>query len=167
MGTNSGLITSAATELEKHEKKILENLKIFEDTIGQIKTTYQGFAQTGTELKSAVTGIETQISEVTSGVQSQKNQFDTYLKELSSVTDLMAQANTFKKIIGEIEDSSKSLSEKLSNIQNNFEGKLNGMDLSFDSLEKEFASLGRKVEALQESLQKIKSKIEEEVDKTE
>lgn len=167
MGRNSELITAAATELGNHDKKIQENLKIFEDTTGQIKTTYQGFAQTGSEFKSAVVEIGTQISEVTSRVESQKNQFDAYLKELSSVTDLKVQANTFKKIIGEIEDSSRSLSEKFSNIQNNFEGKLNGMNLSFDSLEKEFVALGRKVEALQESLQKIKSKVEEEVDKRE
>jgi chromosome segregation ATPase len=226
MGRNSELITAAATELVNHAKKIFKNSKIFEDTTGQIKTTYQEFAQTGTEFKSAVVGIDTQISnlsnetkniaqnndsikqeifgikeqnnaykfqtdniasisgdivaaneglsqsikqlsDVTGGVESLKNKLDAYLKELSSVTDFKAQANTFKKIIGEFEDSSKGLSEKFSNIQSNFEGKLNGMNFSFDSLEKEFSDLGRKVEALKESLQKIKSKIEEEVDRTE
>lgn len=140
----TGTIQGTATNIEIDEKIVSENARAIKENLGEMTTANQEFVQTSK-----------QFTAVVADVTSQREKLDTYMQEIADLPDMELQAIAFKKVLNEIEEITRKLSERVSAIQSNFDGKLDGMNLSFGSLEKNFTDLLLKLDGVEQALEKI------------
>jgi chromosome segregation ATPase len=143
-------IKGSATNLEIGEAQVSVNAKIIKGNLEQIGTTGQELAQTSKHFTTAVAGIA-----------SQGEKIDKYLQKIADLPDMKAQAIAFQKILREIEDLTKKLSERVAAVQSSFIGKLDGMNLSFGALEKDFTEISLKIDGVKQTLEKMATRTPE------
>ena len=114
---------------------------------------------------SKLVQTSTQFTAVVTDVTSQRENIDIFIKKIADFPDMKVQVIAFKKVLNEIEELTGKLSERVSAIQNNFNGKLDGMNLSFGSLEKDFTDLSLKIDGVKKALEKIASRAQKVLDK--
>ncbi|MDA3791399.1 MAG: hypothetical protein PF503_23230, partial [Desulfobacula sp.] len=140
----TGIIQGTATNIEIDEKIVSENARAIKENLGEMTTANQEFVQTSK-----------QFTAVVADVTSQREKLDTYMQDIADLPDMELQAIAFKKVLNEIEEITRKLSERVSAIQSNFDGKLDGMNLSFGSLENNFTDLLLKLDGVEQALEKI------------
>jgi len=137
-------IKGSATNIEIDESLVSENAKVIKGNLGQLTTASQELVQ-----------LSKQFTTVVTGVTSQRGKIDAYMKEIAELPDMDAQAIALQKALTQIEEVTQKLSGKISDIQHGFDSRLAGIDLSFDSLEKDFSSLSIKIDVVAQALEKI------------
>jgi chromosome segregation ATPase len=130
--------------MENDEAILRENTQTIKTGLEKMQTTSQELAQ----------AIEVFTNEV-SGVTSQGEKLDTYLNEVADLPDMRTRATSLQKVLGELESVSATFSETVSAVQERFDGKLAGMELSFGTLENDFSELSFKINGVEEILKKI------------
>lgn len=143
-------IKGFVANLEADEVLIKEYAINIKSNLGQISVASQELEQTSTQFSTAV-----------GGVTSQREKLDNYFQEIGELPDMKAQVMAFEKVLDEIEEVAKKLSDRGAVIQSSFDGKLNGMNLSFGTLEEDFTNLSLKVDGLEQILGILVSKAQE------
>jgi chromosome segregation ATPase len=151
----AGAIKETATNIGIDEKIINKNAKVIKESLGQMETANGELVQTSKQFATIVTDVT-----------SQKGNIDTFIKKIADFADMDVQVIAFKKVLNEIEEVTRKLSERVSSIQSNFDGKLDGMNLSFGSLEKDFTGLLLKIDGVEKALEKIASRAQKVLNKS-
>ena len=139
-------IKGSATNLEIDEAQVSANAKTIKSNLEQVATTGQELAQTSKQFTVAVTSVT-----------SQGEKIDKYLQKIVDLPDMKAQAIAFQKILGEIEELNQKLSERVTAVQSSFDGKLDGMNLSFGTLSKDFTDISLKINDVKKTLEEIET----------
>ncbi len=147
-------IKETATNIGIDEKTVNNNATAIKKSLGQMKTANSELVQTSKQFTAVVTDVT-----------SQRENIDIFIKKIADFPDMKVQVIAFKKVLNEIEELTGKLSERVSAIQNNFNGKLDGMNLSFGSLEKDFTDLSLKIDGVKKALEKIASRAQKVLDK--
>lgn len=172
--------TNVVAAIDTQSISLTNEAKAIEQSNALIKQEASGFKAQNEEYKSEINNIKSlsgqmltanhelaqssiQLTTVVAGVNSQREKLDIYVQEIADLPDLKAQAVAFKKALKEIEEISRILSEKISDIQNNFDEKLAGMNLSFSLLQQDFVKLSLKIDGVEQALEKIVSRVQEEL----
>ena len=143
-------IKKIETNVAMDEAIISDNLNAAKEELKEVATANQALVQTSNQFTTAVTGVA-----------SQGEKLDTYIQKIANFPDMKVQVIAFKKILNEIEEVRITLSERVSAIQSSFDGKLEGMNLSFGGLEKDFTNLLLKIDGVEQALIKIAVRTQE------
>jgi len=148
-------IKGTATNIGIDEEIVRKNAKAIKENLGQMATVNQELAQTNEQFTAVVIDVT-----------SQRENIDTFIQEIADFPDMEVQVIAFKKVLNDIEEITRKLSERVSAIQSNFDGKLDGMNLSFDSLENDFTDLSLKIDGVEKALEKIASRAQKVLNKS-
>ncbi|TKB26499.1 hypothetical protein FCL47_08785 [Desulfopila sp. IMCC35006] len=143
-------IKESATNLEVDQAQVSANAKTMKSNLEQVATTGQELAQTNKQFTVAVTSVA-----------SQGEKIDKYLQKIVDLPDMKAQSFAFQKILGEIEELNKKLSERVTAVQSSFDGKIAGMNLSFGSLEKDVTDISLKINGVKQALEELAARTQD------
>ena len=143
-------IKGSATNLEIGEAQVSANAKTIKSNLEQVATTGQELAQTSKHFTTAVAGIA-----------SQGEKIDKYLQKIVELPDMKAQSIAFQKVLSEIEELARKLSERVAAIQSSFDGKLDGINLSFGTFEKDVTDISLRIDGVKQALEKIATRTQE------
>lgn len=144
MGSVAEDLKGTSANLKTDEAQLIDNAKKIKSNLGEVATAAQGLDQISKKFALAV-----------AGVTSQRESLDIYLQKIADLPDMDAQVTAFNDVLKDINDVAQLLSEKVSAIQSSFDGKLNGMELSFGIFEKDFVDLSLKIDGVEQTLKKI------------
>lgn len=143
-------IKGSATNLEIDEAQIRANAKAIKSNLEQVMTTGQELAITSKTFTTEV-----------AGVASQGELIDKHLQKIADLPDMKAQAISFQNVLSEIEELTIKLSERVAAIQNSFDAKLDGMNLSLGIFEKNSSDISLKIDGVEQALKIIASRAQE------
>lgn len=143
-------IKGSATNIEIDEAQVSANAKTIKSNLEQIAITGQELAQTSKQFTAEVTSVT-----------SQGERADKYMQKIAELPDMKAEAIAFQKILEEIEELNRKLSERVSTVQSSFDGKLAGMNLSFGTLVKDFTDISLKINGVKQALEEIENHTKE------
>ncbi len=150
-----------------------KNLDIHMETISKIpdmkKQTddfvmvSQRLQQTFEELKQNVLEIDGDFESIAlakevfqkavSKIDNQAKKLDRYMQTISEIPDMQEQVEAFVKVRQDIQRTSDQLKQNVSKMETDFGGKLDNMQLSFNTLEQEVAALAQKTTELKQIYQ--------------
>ena len=148
-------IKGTATNIGIDEGIVSENAKAIKENLGQMATVNRELVQTSEQFTAVVIDVT-----------SQRGNIDTFIQEIADFPDMEVQVIAFKKVLNDIDEVTRKLSERVSAIQSNFDGKLDGMNLSFGSLEEDFTDLSLKIDGVEQALEEIANRAQKVLKKS-
>jgi chromosome segregation ATPase len=153
MSSLSKQMQGVAEMINGLSKKIETDQVLLSESAGKIKTSLI----TLSEINQDVDGAKKQLQTAVTGINAQNETFASYIKTFSAIPDMKGQTAAFVKVLGEIQQMSTQLNQSVSVVQKGFDGKVEGMTLSFGSLEKEFLELSAKTVVMKQMFEKMVS----------